>query len=359
MNHTVCKINLSHPTTLDFHRSGWNFAINALKPLHSDRGVYFDDFIENNFAWKHKKTGKRPDTVLEKMKKHGLYDLLATSEEKGITPYTQPWVGIIHNPPNMPTWFLYDSSPKTIFAKDIWKQSLDYCVGLFSLSEYYAQWLRTQTGKPVSTLIYPTEIPELQFDFDKFINNNQKKIVQVGWWLRKLHAIYQLPIGQNNSLKYEKIRLIPMYSPLAEQEINTLMQVEKEIEKLQIDQEYYNNTTEIIHIPNDEYDELLSENLVFMDLYDSSANTAVVECIARATPLLVNPLPAIVEYLGKDYPMYFNSLSEAAEKALDTSLIFDTHNYLKTCETRSKLRAEYFLNSFQQSEVYQLIEILK
>ncbi|MEH2158365.1 hypothetical protein [Nostoc sp.] len=59
----------------------------------------------------------------------------------------------------MPTWFWYHYSPQTIFAKNIWKQSLDYCVGLFALSEYEAQWLRVQTGKPVSTLILPTEIP--------------------------------------------------------------------------------------------------------------------------------------------------------------------------------------------------------
>lgn len=259
------------------------------------------------------------------------------------------------NPPSMPTWFLYDRSPQTIFAKNIWKQSLDYCVGLFALSEYEAQWLRVQTGKPVSTLILPTEIPELQFNFEKFLNNSHKKIVQVGWWLRKLHAIYQLPIPQNNSLKYEKIRLLPMYSLYIEQEINTLMQIEKEIDQLQIEQSFYKNTTEVIYMPNNEYDELLSENIVFLNLYDSSANNVVIECIARATPILINPLPAVVEYLGKDYPMYFNSLSEAAAKALDTSLILDTHNYLKTCETRSKLRADYFLNSFQKSEVYQLI----
>lgn len=94
-----------------------------------------------------------------------------------------------------------------------------------------------------------------------------------------------------------------------------------------------------------------------MDLYDSSANNAVIECIARATPLLINPIPAVVEYLGKDYPMYFSSLSEAAEKALNTSLILDTHEYLKNCETRKKLSPEYFLRNFEKSEVYQLIDL--
>jgi hypothetical protein len=94
---------------------------------------------------------------------------------------------------------------------------------------------------------------------------------------------------------------------------------------------------------------------MFIDLYDSRANNAVVECIARATPLLINPLPAVIEYLGKDYPMYFNTLSEAAQKAMNLNLIKATHQYLQGCETRRKLSAEYFRHSFETSEVYQMI----
>jgi hypothetical protein len=128
--------------------------------------------------------------------------------------------------------------------------------------------------------------------------------------------------------------------------------VEARIYKLKIDEAYLANTSTIRHIPDDEYDDLLSMNIAFVDLYDSSANNAIIECIARTTPLLVNPIPAVKEYLGKDYPMYFNTLAEAAAKALDTSLILETHQYLKSCETRQKLSAEYFLDSFCNSEVY-------
>ena len=58
----------------------------------------------------------------------------------------------------------------------------------------------------------------------------------------------------------------------------------------------------------EEYDDLLSKNIIFIDLYDASANTVVVECIARKTPLLVTRLDAVIEYLGKDYPLYFDNL---------------------------------------------------
>jgi cellulose synthase/poly-beta-1,6-N-acetylglucosamine synthase-like glycosyltransferase len=49
------------------------------------------------------------------------------------------------------------------------------------------------------------------------------------------------------------------------------------------------------------------------------------------------------------------AIEEAAKKALDTSLILETHEYLKSCETRQNLSGEYFLDSFCNSEVYQLL----
>ncbi len=73
--------------------------------------------------------------------------------------------------------------------------------------------------------------------------------------------------------------------------------------------------------------------------------------------MLVNPLSAIVEYLGENYPLYFNTLEEAAEKAMDLELLRQATEYLKHCETRQKLSAEYFLQSFQNSEVYQRIKL--
>jgi hypothetical protein len=203
-------------------------------------------------------------------------------------------------------------------------------------------------------LTHPTEIPDRQFDFQAFLANPHKKVVQIGWWLRKLHSLYQLPLAKDNSLGYEKVRLGFLFDS-AEAMFAQIMKAEARIYQIEIDDAYLANTTIMQHIPDNEYDDLLSTNIAFVDLYDSSANNAIIECIARATPLLVNPLPAVKEYLGEDYPMYFNTLAEAAAKALDTSLILETHQYLKSCETRQKLSAEYFLDSFCNSEVYRSI----
>lgn len=347
------KIDLGTQKVFGFHRSGWSFAMQSLGSLHNPHGTLFDGCIENQFLFQHHLHGRRSPRLLAKMQADGVFQSLASSEEKGIVPYRQPWVGFLHNPQSIPNWFDYQT-PQNLFAKEIWQASLPDCLGLFALSEYFAEWLRVQTGKPVSVLTHPTEIPERQFDFDRFLANPHKKIVQIGWWLRKLHSIYQLPIARHNPLGYQKVRIGFLFDS-AEAIFARLMQIERDIDRIKIDEIYRENTHVIHHLPDDEYDDFLSMNIAFIDLYDSSANNAIIECIARTTPLLVNPLPAVKEYLGADYPMYFNTLEEAAAKALDTSLILETHQYLKSCETRQKLSGEFFLDSFCKSEVYRLL----
>jgi hypothetical protein len=106
-------------------------------------------------------------------------------------------------------------------------------------------------------------------------------------------------------------------------------------------------------LDNNDYDVLLSQNIVFLDLYDTSANNAVIECIARGTPLLINRHPATIEYLGEKYPFYFDSLKEANEKLNNIDLIRDTHQYLMTFDKKKQITIEYFKEQFKESDIYQ------
>lgn len=99
------------------------------------------------------------------------------------------------------------------------------------------------------------------------------------------------------------------------------------------------------------YDQLLSSNVAFVHLYDSSANNAIIECIVRNTPILVNPLPAVREYLGDGYPFYFESLEEAAEKLRSNELIARTHEYL-TKQPKERFSQESFRTSLMTSSIY-------
>ena len=81
-----------------------------------------------------------------------------------------------------------------------------------------------------------------------------------------------------------------------------------------------------------EYDEYLKNNIVFVDLFDAAANNTVLECIIRHTPIIINKIEGVVDYLGEDYPLYFNDISEV-NSLLTYENIFNAHFYLKNLKT--------------------------
>jgi hypothetical protein len=336
------------------HRSGWRYAITALESLHNSQGVLFEGFLEEPFAWQHHREGVRPGPELLKALNDDQYETRLTSEELRIVPYREPWVGFLHNPPAMPAWFHGQEAPQTIFKKSVWQESLQHCIGLFALSEYAADWLRQETRKPVSAVLHPSETPSLKFDFERFLANPDKRVVQIGWWLRRLAAIYRLPIASDNPAGYTKLCLLPQFFDGADDYLREIREGEFEREG-RPESEHSANTKELTHVPDDEYDQLLSENICFVNLYDASANNAVIECLVRGTPILVNPLPAVQEYLGADYPFYYQDLDDAAAMSMDTGRLRAAHEYLNERAASRCWSAESFRKSVEDSEVYGLL----
>lgn len=298
------------------HRSGLKYGLSYLTRLHNPAGTVLDAFIERTFCW-------RPG---------------------GIKPHTKPWIGFIHVPPHAPDWFISHQANEMIFKTEAWKESLPFCKGLFVFSNYHKINLQAKLGVPVNTLVFPTGIPTIKWSWDEFQANKEKKIIQVGWWLRKLHAIFQLP-----QTGYKKIFL-----NVEHRYVPFLMQMERDIliKEGTFHDEMYRTAETMRFLPDKDYDRLLGENIVFVYLYDASANNTVTECIARNTPILINPIEPVREYLGADYPFYYNSLEEAAVKAMDLDLIRQTHRYLVDHPIKKKLTGEYFLDSFVDSEIY-------
>jgi len=100
------------------------------------------------------------------------------------------------------------------------------------------------------------------------------------------------------------------------------------------------------------YDELLQTSIIFIKLIDASAVNTIIECIVRNTPILVNPLDAVIEYLGKDYPFYYNTLDEASKKANDPYLIRKTYFYLKK-KDKTFLTIENFMDNLRNLKIFQ------
>ncbi len=298
------------------HRSGWIYAISCLAPLHHPRGVFFDAFIERTFAWR----------------------------GEASKPYDQPWIGFIHVPPKVPEWFQGHQSNEKIFQTPNWQKSMPFCKGLYTLSAYHREYLESKIDLPINSLLFPTETPAIQWSWEKFEANEKPKVIQIGWWLRKIHSIFML-----EAPNFQKIFLKVNYFNW-----DHLIQKEREILKKEgvFKDEMYDTVETVSYLEDSEYDQFLSENIVCINLYDSSANNTVIECIVRNTPLLVNPLPSVMEYLGEDYPFYFNSLEEATAKLADKELIKATHDYLVNHPIKEKLTGDYFRESLKESPIY-------
>jgi glycosyltransferase involved in cell wall biosynthesis len=319
------KINLNcNQISFYSHRSGWDYALGGLFEFHNNRGIMADGFLENAFVW-------RKDDCITKRQ----------------LPYRKSWIGFFHNPPNMPTWFSDNSAyPNSILHDKYFKQSLQNCKGLYVLSNYHARFLKTIIPQiPINVLYHPTEIPENKFNFEKFVKNKNKSLVNIGWWLRKLNSFYQL-----NS-PYNKIRLLP--NNKCKDTIFRLSKIERALYGINLTEEQNKSVKMVDHLSNDDYDTLLTENIVFLDLYDSSANNAVIECIARATPILINKHPAVIEYLGEEYPFYFKDYDDVSYKLNDIDLIKQTHQYLLNFSLRKNIMLDTFIDDFKKSEIYQ------
>ena len=109
----------------------------------------------------------------------------------------------------------------------------------------------------------------------------------------------------------------------------------------------YKNVHIIKHLENNEYDKLLSENLVFLNLIDASAVNTVLECIVRNTPIYVNRLPALEEILGNKYPLFYNNIDEVSDM-LTFDYIEKAYYYLKNLD-KNKFKIDYFIKKFKET----------
>jgi hypothetical protein len=108
----------------------------------------------------------------------------------------------------------------------------------------------------------------------------------------------------------------------------------------------HNSVTVMEKLSNDEYDKLLSENIVFLQLVDCSAVNTVIECIVRNTIIIVNRLPALEELLGIFYPGFYTTLEDAQKILNDINTLYRCYIYLSRLD-KTRYRLEHFLTRIQ------------
>jgi hypothetical protein len=363
-------LNLDYVFQNDFsqyHRSGWSYVIGGLMNLDAQHimkscNVMIDTYIDRSFHWG--------------------YDIL---KNIGMVPYIKPWYGFVHH--------TFDDTHSEYNCNNLIKnidfqESLKQCRGILVLSQYLANQFREELNKigynvPVYVLYHPMEFVDNVFTIDKFLLNPKKRIVQIGAWLRNPYGIYALPLSPNKELCMIKTALkgkeMDQYFPppgFLKTMDDMLLNHNWFAKKNECDhccrdicrnhmcrqitntnkycEGLYNHiidelkSVEILEkLSNEDYDKLLSENLVFLNLIDCSAVNTVLECIVRNTPLIVNRIPAVEEILGKDYPGFYDTIGEAANICQDINVIIQIHVYLSKLN-KERYSLEHFINRIQQ-----------
>lgn len=246
--------------------------------------------------------------------------------------------------PDLPPWVPdATKSPRVIFQTREWQQSLPHCAGLITLSRALRDWVKSHyPWLPVLALHHPTEFTSMTFSFEDYLKAGQP-VVQVGWWLRRLASIHFLDLPKPRKALLTPHMASGMPRFLAALEAERIQSGAPRLEQW--------NAAVLTGLSNESYDQLLARSLVFLDLHNTSANNAVVECIVSRTPLLVRRHKALEDYLGDKYPLYFDDLNEGAAKASDPQAVLAAHQYLAAMEI-SFLSGDRFRRGLAESEMY-------
>jgi len=346
--------------------SGWNYLFNELVKYHTTDSTapLLDMYIERTFKWEKE--------VLKAV---------------GIIPYLKKWRGFIHHSFDSPFSKCNDLLQIPEFVK-----SLPSCECIYVFSKTLELQLRFELSKigwdrlSVISLIQPAETECIvPFRYSTFLKNNEKRILHLGGQSTNTFIFYHLQLPpsikvvsnkpldrclEKTGLKH-KTRGSLIKTVLLNVNDEKSMNVVKE--SILNSNRYNNLNREFYHffdnlvdsvenssnLKNEEYNELLSKNIVFIHLEDVSTINTIIDCCIHNCPFFVNRHPAVVELVGDKYPLFYdidptktdatnffevNKQVECAFK--NASIIYKTYKYLSSLD-KTKFHIGTFINSIK------------
>lgn len=291
--------------------------------------------LERPISWSHHRSGWSDvvETLVHQLSCADGIRTLTSVEEAMVSGevISEPWVGFVHEVPRHTRSF---PDLQRLLQLDSWKENIPNCLGLWTLSRYQQRFLAPHVPCPVAFVRYPTATPLVPFDYAGYLHQDRPTVLHVGEYLRNFQAFADLACSRHRKVQLGHVGEIP----------SQLWPEFEHIEKLG-------------HVSNEDYDSLLATSVVFLNLIDAPANTAIVECIRRGTPVLVNRVGAVEEYLGESYPFYYTSLAEAEAKLIDDDLVAQTVLYLRRSPIRDKITPAGFTRALQNTAIYRHLPV--
>lgn len=226
----------------------------------------------------------------------------------------RPWIGFAHNAITYPIHEEQEKYRSAIrpLSELVKTQHFAKCRGLYTFTDHTAHYLSKHLPMPVESLVHPMPTDVKTFNVGAI---GDCSLVSVGQWMRR-HR--------------------------------TLLSIKTEYRKAVLSSTVPGLET-IASANHDGYEKILLNNIVFLDFYDVAACNVVLECIARATPLLVRRLPGCEEYLGKDYPLFYTNPDMASDLLISSALL-DAHQYLLEMD-KTKFSPRHFLKQIQDGYI--------
>lgn len=284
------------------HKGGWNTIMSSTvqRYHHADARIAFIDCCESYFLWNRNRI-------------------------------KQPWVGMLHYTDNLPRK-IYPAfeTLEGLLLTETFQTSLKYCMGLIVLSKYSARMLESYSmNVPIRHLKHPISVT---CDHEYAVPQSMdqiKNIVLLGQQYRRIATIFKLKIKTNK-------QKIWMPGTKDSRRLKEMMQRE--------DLSLSASNVSVSYV--EDYNQLLQISIVVLDLWDAAANNAVLDAISCGIPILVRRLPAVEEYLGKTYPLFFDDFADLQEMVDNLTLqqLKRGHEHMVSID-----RSELSISNFQSN----------
>jgi hypothetical protein len=336
-------------TATKLHRFGWSSVYETLMGsglvTPNANALWLDLYLDQTFHWQR-------DTLVD----------------AGVLPYRQPWAGFVHHT-FMRGYNSHDlpNNSWNLLQHPVFQQSLDTCVALCVLSRYLCDLLTKQLHllglRHIPVLYVPHPLPKVsegsRFNLSLFHAKTPRTVVQIGAWYRDLRALFDLTLPSET---FQKVALCgprmtgeyadtldfmslgdgPSTSSSSPSSMPSVSQSTPPASSWSTPIVSRSATGSVTGLPtlfqgvhlqtemaDAAYDTLLQSSVLFVRLVDASAVNTVLEAIRYGTPLFVNRHPAVEEYLGPDFPGYYETLTEASEKIQDAGVVEAVARYLQ------------------------------
>jgi hypothetical protein len=280
------------------HFFGWkgsiNYFIDNFENKHNYKyNLFFDEWVEKLLLWGSKKECKK------------YIDIIKKNNLKLIT--------FIHNPPlemwndnkqqkKIANYTLVNDNyqfNENLFIKMEKEKISKNLIYFYTLSNFHKEYLYNkypEHRKSLMSIYHPICLDhseEETFDYNLFLKS--KNIYHIGWWLRDFNSFNKFKPPPD----YKKVLLLK----------KDFKKIWEEKFKLSLDKDI----KIVEELPDEKYTKIFKNSCIYLDIVDGVANNLVLECIKYNTPLIVKRIPSLEEYLGVDYPLFFNKQKDINE----------------------------------------------